>query len=131
MSCLQSKMLSYKLKSKNALIPMKTYWRDVGFELYSADDKVIPPRSRALINTDVSFTFPFGYYGLIIPIPEISIKHHVDVINFSVENEIESIKVLMINNSDLEYIVKKSDRIALMIVNKYFDHFIMFESIQE
>jgi dUTPase len=123
--------MSYKLKSNNAILPSKNYCRDVGFELYSAEEKLIPAKSRSAIETDISFTFPFGYYGLIVAIPEIAINQHIDVVTSPVENEIDSIKVILINNSNNDFIVKKSDRIALMIVNKYFDHFIMFESVAE
>lgn len=129
MFCSRARMMSYKLVTKNAILPKKKFCRDVGFELYSAEDKIVPARSRAVIDTDLIFTYPFGYYGLLLSIPEISTNLHVDVVTTPIENEIDSIKVILVNNSDIDFPVKKADRIALMIVNKYFDHFIMFQSV--
>ena len=123
------RMLHFKLNSNNAKEPMKMFCRDVGFELYSSEEKTIPAQSRELIDTDLSFTFPFGYYGFIISLPDLALKK-IDVSYSSIENEIESIKILVINNSDEDYKVNKGDRIALMIVNKYYDNFIMLKHIE-
>ncbi len=123
------RMLHFKLKSDNAKEPMKLYCRDVGFELFSSEDKTIPSKHRELVETDLSFTFPFGYYGFIISLPDLALKK-IDVSYSSIENEIESIKILVINNSDEDFKVYKGDRIALMIVNKYYDNFIMLKHIE-
>ena len=123
------RMLHFKLNSKNAKEPMKMFCRDVGFELYSSEEKTIPANSRELIETDLSFTFPFGYYGFIISLPDLALKK-IDVSYSSIENEIESIKILVINNSDEDLKVHKGDRIALMIVNKYYDNFIMLKHVE-
>ena len=123
------RMLHFKLNSQNAREPVKMYCRDVGFELYSAEDKTIQAKSRELVETDLSFTFPFGYYGFIISLPDLALKK-IDVSYSSVENEVDSIKILVINNSDEDFKVNKGDRIALMIVNKYYDNFIMLKHIE-
>ena len=122
------KMMSFKLKSKNAFQPRKNYFREVGFELYSSEEILIPAKKRKLIETDLSFTFPFGYYGLLVSIPEIASEHLIDVSCTPLENEIDSVKVLLINNSECDFMINKGDRIALLIVNKYYDNMIIFEN---
>ncbi len=122
------RMLHFKLNSQNAKEPVKMYCKDVGFEIFSSENKKIPAKSRELVETDLSFTFPFGYYGFIISLPDLALKK-IDVSYSSIENEIESIKILVINNSDEDFNVDKGDRIALMIVNKYYDNFIILKHI--
>ena len=51
--------------SKEASLPTKGSDFAAGFDLYSAHSATIPPFSNALIQTDLSPTFPDGCYGRI------------------------------------------------------------------
>ena len=122
------KRMAYRLHSEDATKPNKGFFSDVGYELFSAEDKVIPPNGRAFINTDLSFQFPSGYYGLIIPIPELVQDKSIDVSISWLRETDTKIKVLLINNGETEYQVKRLEKIAYMILNKYFDHYMIIEN---
>ena len=119
-------MLTFQLLSSETSKPTMKGFNEIGYEIYAAEEKVVWPKSRAFIDTSIRFTFPYNYYGLIISLPEHA-EHSIDVSASIINNETESVKVLVINNSDLEFHVYKRERIALMVVNKFFDHGVLYE----
>ena len=123
MSVTVNKLFLCSKLSKYAKDPKTINIRDVGYELYSSQDINILPNSRALVKTDLKFTFPFGYYGLIVSLPELAIKS-IDNSSSVIENEIDAIEILVINNSNDVFTVNIGDKIAIMIVNKYYDYYI-------
>src|SRR5882762_1390619 len=102
-------MLSYKLHTVNATFPLKPENPDIVHEIYSAEDKIIPAKSRAFIETDISFSFPNGYYGLLLSIPELAQTYSIDVVNSIVQSGEKPIKVLICNNSEIDFVVYKRD----------------------
>ena len=48
---------------QRAKIPNLATSGSVGFDLYSADEKIISPRSSSLVRTDVGFAIPKDYFG--------------------------------------------------------------------
>lgn len=130
MACQQRSMMSFTRLSTNAKTPERTSCLDVGYELYSAENETIPAGKRQLIETDISFTFKFGYYGFIVSIPELSEQKSIDVGNkiLSCQNGLHPIKVLLINNSDKEFKVVKGDKIAILVANKFHDHYILIDN---
>ena len=118
---MNNNMLEFKLQSLNATRSTKPDFPDIVHEIYSAEDKIIPAGGRASIETDISFTFPFGYYGLLLAIPELAITYSIDIINSVVQSGENTIKVLLINNSKVDFVVYKGDIICHMIINKYID----------
>src|SRR2546421_65933 len=98
--------LTYKMHSSKAQKPMKKYCCDVGYELYSSESVVLRANARALVNTDLSFTFPLGYYGFVVPIKKFAYEYSIDVASGVVENELNTLNVLMINNSNQDFEIK-------------------------
>ena len=121
-------VIAFRLKTENATKPIKQFCSNVGYQLHSAEEKIIPANGRALIETDLTFYFPFGYYGLLISLPDLAKDKSIDVSVSSVQNGMDTIKVLLINNGEVDIKIDRFDKIAFMIINKYFDHYVLLEN---
>ncbi len=66
--------------SKNATIPVKATDGSVGFDLYAANDRVVPSCASELISTDLSMMIPVGTYGRIAPRSGLAIMYQIDVL---------------------------------------------------
>lgn len=104
---------------KGELIPTYSHPGDAGADLRSSLDEVVPARGKALIPTGISISLPPGHVGLVWPRSGLAVKHALDcgagVIDSQYRGEI---KVLLFNHSDVDYQIKKGDRIAQLLVQK-------------
>lgn len=106
----------FKLTSPHAKLPTKATVGSAGYDLYSAEDKIIPSRSRALVDTGFSMAFPGSCYARIAPRSGLAVKFCLDVGAGVIDSDYRGpVKVLLINHGDVDYEVKAGDRIAQMI----------------
>lgn len=124
--CCLPTMLTYKLLTEKAFKPAKLLCRDVGLELYACEEKIISAGHREYINTGISLTFPHGYTGMLVSLPELA-EQSLDIINTIIENEINSVKVLFVNNTNENYVVRYGDPIAMIVIIKYYNSFVMID----
>ena len=54
---------------------------DAGYDLRSAENAVVPARSRRTVNTGVSIALPAGYVALVHPRSGLAAKHGITVLN--------------------------------------------------
>ena len=102
-----------------ALLPVRQTEGSVGYDLHSIIDTEIPPRSRKLISTGIKIKIPVGTYGRIAPRSSLACKKFIDVGAGVIDNDYRGeIKVLLINNKDDIFEVRKNDRIAQLIFEK-------------
>ena len=100
-------------------LAVKPVVEDFGYYLFSARNLVLPPGERALVSTDLALTFPFGYTGLVQPLPENLIENEIDVGNISLPNDQEKIiKILMINRGNKPFKIDRGDKIAILLLNR-------------
>lgn len=112
--------LLYQRHSPFAIAPAKATSGSAGYDLFSAADVVIPPHSRALIPTDLSFQFPRGVYGRIAPRSGLAVKFFIDVGAGVVDSDYRGIvSVLLFNFSEHNFNVRRGDRIAQMILERH------------
>ena len=113
-----------KLLSKTAKVPTKSHDNDAGFDLY-ADDNCIHISSnisnkfanRVTISTGIAVAIPNGYFGLIKDRSGLAAKHGLHVLAGVIDAGYRGeIKVCIINTSDSEYYVVRSDRIAQLLI---------------
>lgn len=95
-----------------------------GFDLTANldEDLVIKPLERIAVPTGVFLEIPFGYEGQIRARSGMSLKHGICMANGvgTIDSDYRGeIKVLLVNISDKEYVIKNNDRIAQMIISKY------------
>ena len=56
-------LLRVQKHSEAAQIPTRGSSRAAGYDLYSAEPKIIPARGKALVDTQLSIAVPKGTYG--------------------------------------------------------------------
>ena len=105
-------------------LPVPAHLGDAGLDLYAREDAVIPARGgRLLIPTGVAVAIPHGYMGLAVPRSGLALKHGITLVN--TPGIIDSgyrgeLKVVMINTDpELDYEVKRGDRVAQLIISRY------------
>lgn len=90
-----------------------------GFDLKSAYDGVVPARGKALIKTDIQIELPFGTYGRIAPRSGLTLKNSIDVGAGVIDRDYRgNVGVILFNHSDVDFIVKKGDRIAQLLCER-------------
>lgn len=93
-----------------------------GFDLCSAHEYTIPPKSHELIHTGIHLEIPFGYHVEIRSRSGLAAKHGVFVLNSpgTVDSDYTGeICVILCNLGNEPYVVEKGDRIAQGVVMKH------------
>lgn len=107
-----------KLLSDNAKLPYRATSGSAGYDLFSAEDIVVPAKGKALVKTDIAMTIPDGYYGRIAPRSSLALKC-IDVGGGVIDSDYTgNISVILYNHSNENYQVNKHDRIAQLILTK-------------
>jgi deoxyuridine 5'-triphosphate nucleotidohydrolase len=103
----------------DARLPQKNHETDTGWDLYAVEDKVIPAKGRDVVDVGlkVSYIEP-GYWVRVSSRSGLSFKHgilaHPGVIDQDYRG---SMGVMLYNHSDVDYEVKKGDRVAQMLIH--------------
>lgn len=112
-------MLQVKKLVPEAQLPKRGSEHAAGYDLTSAVDCTIPPRSKALIKTGLSLAIPSGHYGRVAPRSGLAAKHFIDVgagvIDCDYRGELQ---VLLFNFNDSAFEVKVGDRIAQLLLEQ-------------
>lgn len=110
-------MLQVKILSKNARMPLKGSAHAAGFDLYSAQEGIVPARGKGLFSTDIAIALPEGVYGRIAPRSGLALNSHIDIGAGVVDRDYRgTIGVVIFNHSEEVFEVKKGDRIAQLIL---------------
>lgn len=104
---------------EEAILPSKANSNDAGYDLYALEDTTIPSRGRALIRTGIAMAIPDGCVGLIWPRSGLAAKSGIDVLAGVIDSGYRGeICVLLQNHTDYEYIVRKGNRAAQMLIQQ-------------
>ena len=115
----QSDVLQVAKLSENATIPTRGSATAAGYDLYSAEDCAIPARGKGLVKTDIQIKVPHGTYGRIAPRSGLAWKNHIDIGAGVVDEDYRgNVGVVMFNHADVEFVVKKGDRVAQLVCEK-------------
>ena len=111
-------------KSNNAMPAYETV-NSAGMDLraYLPDGElVIKPMRRALVPTGLFMEIPVGYEGQVRPRSGLAIKSGITVLNSPGTIDADyrgEVKVILINLSDVDFVIKSGDRIAQMVIAKH------------
>ena len=111
-------------KSNNALPAYETV-NSAGMDLraYLPDGElVIKPMHRALVPTGLFMEIPVGYEGQVRPRSGLAIKSGITVLNSPGTIDADyrgEVKVILINLSDVDFVIKSGDRIAQLVIAKH------------
>jgi dUTP pyrophosphatase len=105
-----------RLLSETSKVPMRMSEGAAGYDIYSNEDTIIKSQNRKLISTGISIEIPDNVYGQIAPRSSLAIKE-IDVGAGIIDSDYRGeVKVLLINNSVNDFVVKKGDRISQLIL---------------
>lgn len=94
---------------------------DAGADLKSTENVTIPARGRALVHTGVKIALPDGYVALVHPRSGLAAKSGITVLNTpgTVDAGYRGeIMVTLFNSSDEDFLVKRGDRIAQLVIQQ-------------
>ena len=108
-----------QLLSKDAKLLTKGTVNSVGLDLYSASEVVLSPQATKIIPTDIVIQYPTGTYIRVASRSSL-VAHGIDCRGRVIDPENRgNIKVIMRNDTDVPYQVKKGSKIAQGIIEKF------------
>jgi dUTP pyrophosphatase len=111
--------LCVKRLVQDATIPTRGSSGAVGYDLYSVDEVVVSPSQRALVGTGVAVILPMNVYGRVAPRSGLAVKHGIQVGAGVVDPDYRGeIKVVLFNQGDKDFEIKKGDRIAQLVLER-------------
>jgi dUTP pyrophosphatase len=107
-----------KLLSENAKIPTQGTPFSAGYDLYAAEETVIPRLGRKLIKTNVSMAIPMNHYGRIAPRSGLAYKNGIDILAGVIDADYRGdIGIILFNtDNNIDFPVKVGDKIAQIII---------------
>ena len=101
-------LLQLKLNNDDSMTPIRGSEQSAGYDLYSYEEKNILPGETKLFDTGISFRVPIGLSkkGLLV---------NAGVID---RDYTGPVKIMLHNLSNDNYLVKKNDRIAQLILER-------------
>ena len=111
-----------KRLSNKATIPLRAHKGDCGLDLFSAEEKTIFPNERVLIKTDIAMQIPAGYYGRICDRSGLALKNGITIFGGQIDEIFTGNVGVILFNSDVNlFQVAVGDKIAQMVIEKYYD----------
>lgn len=112
-------MLRVKRHSEQARLPTRGTAGAAGYDLYSAEKRIVPARGRSIINTQLSIAVPEGTYGRIAPRSGLAAKHSIDVGAGVIDEDYRGlVGVLLFNLGDQDFEVNIGDRVAQLVLER-------------
>ncbi len=90
-----------------------------GLDLRAVTDAVLNPGARALIPTGLAIALPQNYEAQVRPRSGLAVKHGITVLNApgTIDSDYRGeIKVPLINLGTEDFVIRRGDRIAQMVV---------------
>ena len=90
-------------------------------DVVSAVDVTVPPMGRALVPTGLAVAVPEGYEMQLRPRSGLALTHGITLPNTpaTIDSDYRGeLQVILMNLGDAEFVVKRGDRIAQMLIQK-------------
>lgn len=121
MKIFKKKQLSLKWAPLSVLAsePVRATKGSAGYDLRSANNYTIPPKSRMAVLTDVQLTLPKNTYGRIAARSGLSLNYSIDVGAGVIDADYDgNVTILLINNGNDPFVVRLYDRVAQLILER-------------
>lgn len=111
--------LKVKLLSDKAKVPSRAEEGSVGYDLFSAEEGIIYPKTRRLFKTNIAVEIPEGHYGRVAPRSGLSYKNGIDVFGGVIDPSYRGdMGVILYNSDDTEIGIEVGKAIAQLIIEK-------------
>lgn len=113
--------IKIKKLHKDAEIPKYQSMEAAGFDLHSIDELVLKAGDRVVVSTGLAFEIESGFEVQVRPRSGLALKNGISVLNTpgTIDSDYRGeIKVILINHSQEDFIIRKGDRIAQGVVNE-------------
>jgi len=111
--------LLVKRLNEHATLPARGSPLAAGYDLSSSEDVSIPKGTRGLVGTGIAFTVPHETYGRIAPRSGLAVKKGIQVGAGVIDRDYTGeVKVVLFNHGDEDFVIKKGDRIAQLVIEK-------------
>ncbi|HAP36207.1 MAG TPA: dUTP diphosphatase [Bacteroidetes bacterium] len=107
-------------------VPLPTYATvgSAGMDIYAAveQDLIVKEGVTLLVPTGFSIEVPLGYEAQIRPRSGLALKHNIGLMNSpgTIDSDYRGeVKIVFTNYGKSDFVVKRGDRIAQMIIAKY------------
>ena len=108
-----SSILKFKKLNDQAVIPQFANPSDVGFDLFSLEDKTLKTGERYVFNTGLASEIPEGYFVVFKPKSGLAVKAGIDVLAGVIDAGYRGEwGVVLINLGHEDYAFSKGDKIA-------------------
>lgn len=105
---------------KNAHMPHRGSEHAAGYDLYSAQECIIPAGCSASVETNVSIAIPDGYYGKVEARSGTSFKYDIETGAGVIDSDYRgSIGVKLYNHGQNDFVIENGQRIAQIIFQKH------------
>lgn len=95
------------------LIPKKAHEADACFDVYSAEDIIVPAKGSAMVSTGLHIDIPTGFEVVFRGRSGMAAKHSVFAHMGTIDSGyVDECKVILYNLSDKDYAIKRGDRVA-------------------
>lgn len=109
-------MLKTKKLKEGAILPKRSHPNDAGLDIYSNENKIIPPGKVELISTGIAMELPHGTVGLLLDRSSMG-KKGIKVFGGVIDSDYRGEYIVALyNSSDSNYIVSAGDRIAQLVI---------------
>ena len=113
--------IEFKKFSIVAHVPKRVRNTSAGYDIWCAEKVILKPWSRNVILTDLKLAIPEGYCGKVVRRSGIAKKYVVMVHNGTIDSDYHGIVgVILFNFCNEEYVIERGDRIAQMIIERFF-----------
>ena len=122
-SFLEEEMLlvPFKIYSDDVFVPKKQYANSAGYDLYAAESKILLANKRAIVKTNLQLAIPKGFFGQIASRSGLAINNGIFILPGIIDSGFKGFVCLIIFNlSDIDYEVKKCNRLAQMILIRHY-----------
>ncbi len=113
------------VKSEGAKLPRYMTEGSAGMDVHAhiEEDILLKPLERVLVPTGLKIEIPHGYEVQVRPRSGLAIKHGITLLNTpgTIDSDFRGeIKVIMINISNDDFIIKADERIGQLVLNKVY-----------
>ncbi|KAH0828897.1 dUTPase-like protein, partial [Lanmaoa asiatica] len=104
---------------KEIPLPVRGSLGAAGYDLYAAEDTVVPTHGHALISTGLSMKIPPDHYGQITPRSRLAVKRKLTTGTSVIDSDYQGeVKILLSNRSGEEFVAKAGKQVVQLILKK-------------